>query len=74
MIASRSTMGGMASKKTSTPRSTKTHPVYATLPRELVEALERYRAEQRPVPDKSGVIAVALEDFLQSKGYWPPPR
>lgn len=42
-------------------------------PAELFEALDRYRNDQRIRPPKSVVMRVALENFLESVGYWPPP-
>ncbi len=40
---------------------------------ELHDALKQYLASIRPTPDKSATLRAALEDFLEAKGFWPPP-
>lgn len=42
------------------------------LPTALVDALDRYVDTSRPRTDKTGATEVALEEFLKSKGFWPP--
>ncbi len=36
-------------------------------------AIEAYLASLRPKPSTTAVILVALEEFLERKGFWPPP-
>lgn len=43
-------------------------------PADLFEALEKFIAESRPQPTESECLRTALEQFLESKGYWPPPN
>jgi hypothetical protein len=44
----------------------------ARLPRDHALALEAYLGSQRPAPTVTAVVLTALEDFLRSKGFWPP--
>ncbi len=62
---------GQAKPETKTE---KRHVIYASVPRELIEALERYLSSTRPRPDKGATVEVAIEDFLKSKGFWPPKQ
>lgn len=39
---------------------------------ELFDAMNRLIAESRPKTNKTEVLRTALEDYLASKGYWPP--
>lgn len=48
--------------------------IYARVRPELGEALEAYLASLRPRPTGTAVLEAALEDFLQGKGFWPPPQ
>jgi hypothetical protein len=41
------------------------------LPQDLWAAVEDYIAAQRPRPDLTEVLQVAVEDFLSAKGFWP---
>lgn len=41
-------------------------------PAELFAALERYIAGTRPQPTESECLRVALEEFLERRGQWPP--
>lgn len=41
-------------------------------PQELFDALTAYIEATRPQPTDSAVLRVALEEFLASKGFWPP--
>ena len=43
------------------------------MPAPLHEALLRFCKDARPETTKTAVIRLALEDFLKSRGYWPPP-
>ncbi len=42
------------------------------LPPSLREALESYIERTRPRPVKSAVLRLALEEFLERQGLWPP--
>lgn len=48
-------------------------PIMAYLPPDLGHALASYMESLRPQPDKSAVLRAAIEDFLEGKGFWPPP-
>lgn len=37
---------------------------------ELFDALERYIAATRPQPSESECLRVALEEFLEKRGFW----
>lgn len=41
-------------------------------PAALFAALERYIAEAKPQPTDAAVLRLALEEFLEKRGYWPP--
>jgi hypothetical protein len=43
------------------------------LPDDLRAALVRFVNDTRPRPSKSAVMVAALEQYLESRGYWPPP-
>lgn len=40
---------------------------------DLLEALGRYCDAQRIRYERSQVVRVALAEFLEREGYWPPP-
>lgn len=49
------------------------HPRFAFhLERELLDAVGRYCLAQRLVPDKSEVVRLAVREFLEREGFWPP--
>jgi hypothetical protein len=51
-----------------------TQPRFAFhLDQELLDAAEAYCKGQRLVPEKSEVMRVALREFLEREGFWPPP-
>jgi hypothetical protein len=41
-------------------------------PAELFSALEKYVAETRPAPTEAAALRIALEEFLEKRGFWPP--
>ena len=41
-------------------------------PAELFAALERYVSESRPAPTEASALRIALEEFLEKRGFWPP--
>ena len=41
-------------------------------PAALFAALEAYIATTRPQPTEAAVLRVALEEFLEKRGLWPP--
>ena len=41
-------------------------------PAELFAALDRYATATRPSPTESAVMRIALEEFLEKRGFWPP--
>lgn len=57
-------------KKTSADRHTQPRESFH-LSVELRQALIDYVDSQRPAPDKSEVLRVALEEFLERRGFWP---
>ncbi len=73
-------MQGVARKNTKTdpapdpaPEPAKRRALNARLPDPLADALEAYLASLRPAPTATAVTLVALEEFLERKGFWPPP-
>jgi hypothetical protein len=42
------------------------------LPPEYGEALKTYLESMRPKPSITETFKIALEDFLQVRGFWPP--
>ena len=42
------------------------------LPQEMLDALLLYVDRTRPQTSKSAVLRLALEEFLQRAGLWPP--
>lgn len=49
------------------------HPRYALhIEQGILDALDLYCADQRIKPDKSEVVRVAIREFLEREGYWPP--
>lgn len=43
------------------------------LPTDLKDALRRYVESTKPKPDKSEVMRLALTEYLERVGFWPPP-
>jgi hypothetical protein len=41
------------------------------LPQELLDALNGFLDTLNPPPPASGVLRVALEEYLERKGHWP---
>lgn len=41
-------------------------------PPELFAAMEKYISETRPSPTEAAVLRIALEEFLEKRGFWPP--
>jgi hypothetical protein len=50
----------------------KRRAINARLPDPLADALEAYLASLRPAPTATAVTLVAIEEFLERKGFWPP--
>ena len=50
----------------------KAEPVSTRIEPELLAALDQFCADQEFAPSRSIVIARALTDLLEKKGYWPP--
>ena len=46
-----------------------TEPVNLRLPRDMLEAIERYRREQETIPTRPEAVRQALRDWLTSRGY-----
>lgn len=44
------------------------------LPETLVEAMHAYLGSLRPEPSVTTCMKTALEDYLVSKGFWPPEK
>lgn len=48
-------------------------PRYAFhLEHDLLRALDHYCSERQPVPDKAEVVRLAIREFLEREGRWPP--
>ena len=41
-------------------------------PAELFAAFERCISDMKPAPAESAALRLALEEFLEKRGYWPP--
>ena len=54
------------------PRHTQPRKAFHA-PANLFDAMERFIASSRPQPTESECLRVALEEFLQKRGFWPPP-
>lgn len=52
------------------PRHTQPRKAFHAPP-ELFAALEKYIASTRPQPSESECLRVALEEFLEERGFWP---
>lgn len=48
-------------------------PINVWLPLELHAALTSFMEDQRIEPKLTDVVEVALQEFLQREGFWPPP-
>lgn len=57
------------------PRKTNklTFNVSAKLPSDLGRQLTAYANGVRPATSVSSVVSLAIEQYLASVGYWPPP-
>lgn len=42
------------------------------LDQQLLDAIGAYCDAQRLVPDKSEVVRLAIREFLEREGFWPP--
>lgn len=42
------------------------------VPDDLHAALQAFRDDQRVVPKITDVVELALQEFLQREGFWPP--
>lgn len=63
----------MAKKKPVQATSNRTgKPVNVWIEPALYAALKSYLDSQRPRPTTTSAVEVALEDFLRTKGFWPP--
>jgi hypothetical protein len=72
-----STIPDMAKKKTNKPGRpssgrTPTTTIFARVPPDLGKAIDDYLDSLRPAPTLTAIVRVALEEFLQAKGFWPP--
>jgi hypothetical protein len=61
-------------KKPGRPPGRKTSAtVYARVDPELEGAIDAYIQAQRVQPTQTAVVIVALQEFLEKEGFWPPP-
>jgi hypothetical protein len=49
----------------------KSYTVFLRINDELGEAFEEYLKATRPAPTMTSAFEVALEEFLQARGFWP---
>lgn len=49
-----------------------TDTIFARVPPELGKAIDDYLDSLRPAPTLTAVVKVALEEFLETQGFWPP--
>jgi hypothetical protein len=50
---------------------TKSYTVFLRIETQLGEAFEDYLKSLRPSPTMTSAFEVALEEFLQARGFWP---
>lgn len=48
-------------------------PLHIYLPKQLREAFDTYIESLKPKPSATSAAAVAIEEFLEKRGFWPPP-
>ncbi len=61
----------MTKRKPSSSGSPKVNQYNVKLDTDLQDALTEYLGDQRPRTTSAEVFRVALEDYLQTHGYWP---
>lgn len=69
-------MPAMAKRKqgaSRNPPNRSGEPLNVWLPAELLEALRAYLASTAPRVSKTAAVEMAMQDFLRTKGFWPPP-
>ena len=49
-------------------------PVHAWVAEEIGEAFEQYLDSLEPRPTATSAISLALKEFLQRRGFWPPKK
>jgi hypothetical protein len=55
------------------PQDRHVHPRFAFhLEQDLLDALGHHCVAQRLIPDKSEVVRLAIREFLEREGFWPP--
>jgi hypothetical protein len=47
-------------------------PINFWIPDDLHAALQAFRSAQRVKPSQTDVVELALQEFLQREGFWPP--
>jgi hypothetical protein len=80
MLATAPTMPGMARKTTSGPGSSgpqpgprrRGHSVMAWVDADIFASLHEFIAAQRVPPSITNVVELALQEFLQREGHYPP--
>jgi len=67
------TIRSMGRKKKNPQSRAPNYALFARLPPGLGAAFDRYLESQRPKPTANSAVVVAMEEFLQKRGFWPPP-
>ena len=78
------TIADMAKKKIHGEKKsvsqTRTKPNRAGAPRnfwfpaELNDAIEEYLSSLKPSPTATAAVILALQEFLEERGFWPPDK
>lgn len=44
------------------------------LSQELLAAFDEYLSKTKPEPSEASALRLALEEFLEKRGFWPPKK
>lgn len=75
MVVAADTILNVANKKGKPGRPTGRKPtdtIFARVPPELGKAIDDYLGTLRPQPTLTAVVKVAIEEYLERHGFWPP--
>ncbi len=63
----------MPKQKTPKPESDPPKPIFLRPDQPTADALAAYLSDQDVAPSSQSVLLAALHQFLEKRGYWPPP-
>jgi hypothetical protein len=77
MATATATIGGMPKKKPGKPGRPPgrkpTAPIFARIDLDLFQAWHDHVERLKPKTTINAMVALAIEEYLRSKGDWPPP-